>query len=350
MSPAAPGTPTSENRELRFDGSGVVVLIPCYNEEVAIGKVIDDFRRELPLANIVVYDNACTDRTAEEARKHGATVRFEKRRGKGFVINSMLRAEGADYLVMVDGDDTYEASSVHQLLAPLVEGRADVSVGARRTANREKAFRRFHVFGNNLVRWLINLIFGAGLSDIMSGYRAFTRRVAKSVPVIASGFEAETEMTIQLLSYNFVIAEIPIPYRERPPGSYSKLSTLPDGARVLLKILSLFKSTKPLTFFGLIALLFAALGSLLGGVVLYQLMRSQAQSGALIVMAGSCGVLSFTSAGVGAILHTINFRFRELHDVLLKLPGGNHSAGSGANHSHGPANLLKQLGGRADIE
>jgi glycosyltransferase involved in cell wall biosynthesis len=315
MSPEASSPPVPEPR---FDGAGVKVLIPCFNEEVSIGKVVDDFRRELPKAEIVVYDNKSTDRTAALAREHGATVRFEKRQGKGFVINSMFRDEDAQFLVMVDGDDTYDAGAVHRLLAPLAAGTADVVVGARRAESTEKAFRPFHVFGNSLVKNLINFIFGCRLTDIMSGFRAFSLRVARDIPVVASGFEVETEMTLQLFARSCVVVEVPVAYRERPAGSFSKLRTVPDGIRVLFEILNLFQSTKPLTFFGLIGIVFFALGAALGAAVAWEFFQSRAVNFAGAMVATSSILLSFFSASVGVILHTMNFRFRELWDIVLK--------------------------------
>lgn len=297
----------------------IKVLIPCFNEEVTIGKVIDDFRHELPEAEIVVYDNLSTDRTAEIAREHGATLRRVNIQGKGHVIAHMFRKEEGDIFIMVDGDDTYDAASVRRLMAPVLAGEADMVVGARLHQYTDQSFRPFHVFGNNLVRWLINTIFRSKLTDIMSGYRVYTPEVTRNVPVVASGFEVETEMTLQLLTLGFAIVEVPTPYKERPEGSFSKLNTFSDGTRVLLKILGIFKSTKPLTFFGLIGLFFFIVGMLLGSVVIYEFVAYRyIHRVPTAILAASCVLLSFFSASVGVILHSLNFRIRELHDVIRK--------------------------------
>ena len=187
------------NEEKR--GAQIAVLIPCHNEEATIGKVVDDFRGELPQARIIVFDNCCTDKTASIAAEHGAEVLKEPRKGKGFVVERMFHQIEADFYVMVDGDDTYPAAKVKELLSPVVNGDADMTVGARLNQYSDASFPPFHLFGNNLVRWLVNLIFGARLTDIMSGYRAFNRDVVERIPVVSASFEVETEMTVQMLYY-----------------------------------------------------------------------------------------------------------------------------------------------------
>ncbi len=296
----------------------VVLLIPCLNEELTIGKVIDDFRRELPQATIIVYDNASTDQTAAVAREHGAIVRSEKRRGKGYVVNRIMSEEEGDFLIMVDGDDTYEASGVSTMLAPLIAGAADMVVGVRQTKS-DGAYRPFHVFGNQLVNRLVGAIYGCPVSDVMSGYRAFTHEVARSLPVVSTGFEIETEMMLQLLARGHVVAEVPVQYRERPHGSFSKLRTVRDGFRVLLTILGIAKSAKPLTFFGLIATAFTLVGV---PVLAFGLKRSLVDGVELatsVWLGGfSCMILAFICVGLGATLHSINSRFAELTDLIRK--------------------------------
>src|SRR6056300_529838 len=188
----------------------IAVLIPCLNEEVTISKVVQDFRKELPGATIYVFDNNSTDRTAELAEAEGAVVIPERKRGKGYVIASMFRKVEADYYVMVDGDDTYSAAHVQALLQPLLDGEADMTVATRLNEYEEESFRPLHVFGNNLVRSLVNWIFNSNLEDIMSGYRGFSRELVQNLPVLASGFEVETEMTIRVLDYGYTIQEVTV--------------------------------------------------------------------------------------------------------------------------------------------
>jgi len=208
----------------KYGGKNVAVLIPCYNEEVTIKKVINDFQQQLPMAAIYVYDNNSSDNTSDIARAEGAIVVREKRQGKGFVVASMFEDIDADVYVLVDGDDTYPADSVHELTLPIIEERADMVVGTRLTAFSDKSFRPFHIFGNRLVVKLVNMIFKSKLTDIMSGYRAFNMDFIRKIPIISRGFEVETQMTLQALYYDFVIIEVPVSYRERPEGSYSKLN------------------------------------------------------------------------------------------------------------------------------
>lgn len=244
----------------------VAVLIPCYNEELTVARVIQSFRRVLPDADIYVYDNNSRDRTAEIARENGAIVRHEPRQGKGNVVRSMFRDIDADYYVMVDGDDTYPAEFALDLLAPLRHGEADMAIGDRLSNGSyvKENKRAFHDFGNHLVQGLIGALFKNEIRDIMTGYRAFNRYFVKTIPILSSGFEIETEMSIHALDKKFLICEIPIDYRDRPEGSTSKLNTYSDGIRVLGTILTLFKDYKPLPFFSTVALVSLVLGLLVG--------------------------------------------------------------------------------------
>lgn len=244
----------------------VAVLIPRYNEAVTIGKVVDDFHRELPDARIYVYDNNSSDDTARIAHEHGAIVRFEPRQGKGNVVRQMLRDIDADYYLMVDGDDTYPAEAAHDLLRPLEKGIADHVVGDRLSNGTygEENGRAFHGFGNNLVRWLIKCLYHFDYNDVMTGYRAFDRAFAKTLPVLSPGFEIETELSIHAADKRWRIAQVPIDYRDRPEGSVSKLNTFSDGMKVLGMIASLFKDYKPLGFFSILALIFLIIGLAIG--------------------------------------------------------------------------------------
>lgn len=297
----------------------VAVLIPCYNEAATIARVIADFRRELPGAAVYVFDNNSTDGSGALAREAGATVIPEKKQGKGHVVAAMLEQVDADYYVMVDGDDTYPAERVHDLLKPVMDGRADMTVGRREAVDVSEAYPRFHRAGNWLVRSMVNLIFGARLQDIFSGYRVFGREAAMNLPVMAYGFDIETEMTIQCLYRKWVIHEIPVAYRGRPAGSESKLNTFSDGLRVLFKIFMLFRSYKPLTFFGGLAIVFfLASCGMAAGVYFTEWPSQSGYRLALIVLSATLLAMSLIATSIGVIVQLINFRFLELDSVLRR--------------------------------
>jgi glycosyltransferase involved in cell wall biosynthesis len=244
----------------------IAVLIPCYNESLTVGKVIDDFKAALPGAAVYVYDNNSSDGTGDIAREHGAIVRLEPRQGKGNVVRQMLRDIDADYYIMVDGDDTYPADAAMDLIRPIMDDEADHVVGDRLSNGTygEENTRAGHGFGNDLVRWLIGVLYGIELNDVMTGYRAFNRAFAKTLPVLSPGFEIETELSIHAIDKRWRIRQVPIVYRDRPEGSESKLNTVSDGMKVLGMIFSLFKDYKPLGFFSLLALIFLVVGLILG--------------------------------------------------------------------------------------
>lgn len=290
-----------------MDNPIIAVLIPCYNEALTIGEVVDDFRSELPDARIYVYDNNSTDDTAAIAYEHGAIVRYEPRQGKGNVVRQMLRDIDADYYVMADGDYTNRAEDVHALLQPLLDGYADHVVGDRISngAYGEENKRAFHGFGNNLVRWLIKRLYGFEYTDVMTGYRAFNRVFAKTMPVLSPGFELETELSIHAVDKGWRTVQVPTHYHDRPEGSTSKLNTFSDGAKVLKMIFSLFKDYKPLGFFSLIALILVVIGLLLGIPVIGEFMATglvpRLPTAVLAVAFCGCGVLLFSC---GLILDT----------------------------------------------
>ena len=299
----------------------IAVLIPCYQEEQTIGKVIADFRRALPQATIYVYDNNCTDATAELARQAGAVVRREKRQGKGFVVASMFEQVDADILVMVDGDDTYDATAVGALLDPILKGDADMTVAARLHTYADKSFRPFHLLGNRLICRIINWAFGSRISDIFSGYRAFTREAVAQIPITAAGFDVETELTLQALYRGLVITEIAAPYRARPEGSFSKLRTVSDGLAVMLRLFLILKSYKPLTFFGLCSMALAGLGLAAGFRPVYEYVTERyVYAVPSAVLAASLILLSFLSLGLGLILNSTNLRLLELEKLICKRP------------------------------
>ncbi len=233
----------------------IAVLIPCYNEAKTIGKVVKDYKKVLPNAEIYVYDNNSTDGSDELARESGAIVRYENRQGKGNVIRTMFREIDANCYLMIDGDDTYSAENAKEMCDLVLKGRADMVIGDRLSSTYFKENKRlFHGFGNKIVRFLINKLFKNNIKDIMTGYRAFSYDFVKSFPVLSKGFEIETEMTIHAVDKNFRIAEIPIVYTNRPEGSHSKLNTYSDGIKVLKTIGTLFKDYKPMGFFSFISI------------------------------------------------------------------------------------------------
>lgn len=238
----------------------IAVLIPCYNEEMTIYKVVSDFRRVLPEAVVYVYDNNSKDRTVEEALRAGAVVRREYKQGKGNVIRRMFREIDAQCYVMTDGDDTYPAEDAPEMVRMVLERGSDMVVGDRLSSTYFTENKRpFHNFGNSLVRKMINVIFHTDIKDIMTGYRAFSYSFVKSFPVISKGFEIETEMSIHAVDKNMLVENVVIGYRDRPQGSESKLNTISDGTKVLRTIVRLFRDYKPMSFFGILAGILAVL-------------------------------------------------------------------------------------------
>ena len=299
--------------------SNIVVLIPCLNEEITIGKVIRDFQKSIPEAQIIVFDNNSTDNTASIAHESGAKVEKELRPGKGNVMASMFQKVESDFYVIVDGDDTYSAEHVRQLLKPVLDGSAEMSVAARLEEYSEKSFRPFHIFGNNLVRRLVNWIFRSNLTDIMSGYRVCSRELVKAVPIFSSGFEVETEFTIRALDYGFRITEVSVPYRKRPKGSSSKLRTFHDGFKILTEIGRISKAYKPFTFFGGIGLVLIIIGGVSGiWVILDYLDDEYVNKVPTAILSTGLMLLGFGSIGIGVLLNTINYRFRENLRLLQK--------------------------------
>ncbi|MEI2456796.1 MULTISPECIES: glycosyltransferase [Lysobacter] len=289
------------------------VLIPCYNEAKTVAKVVADFRRALPDAEIWVFDNASSDDTAALALGAGARVRRVPAKGKGNVVRTMFREVEADVYLMVDGDDTYPAEHALALLEDVIEGRADMVVGTRLEQHDSDSFRRFHGFGNKLVRWSIGRLFGQPVRDVLSGYRAFSRRFVKSMPVLSRGFEIETEMTVFAMANAFVLSERTVPYGVRPEGSESKLNTFRDGFRVLRTIGFLFKDLRPLLFFGTAALL-AALASVgFGAFVVHEYSLTGAVTHpSTAVLAAALALTAFILLATGLILDTVNRRSNEI--------------------------------------
>jgi len=292
----------------------IAVLLPCYNEELTIKKVINDFKKELPEATIYVYDNNSRDKTYDIAKENGAIVKKEYRQGKGNVVRSMFRDIDADIYVISDGDDTYPAKFIHDIIEPIKSGEADIVIGDRLSNGtyKNENKRALHNFGNHLVKSLINKFFKADLKDIMSGYRAFNKKYVKNIPINSSGFEIETEITLHTLDKKFLLKEIPIEYRDRPEGSFSKLDTLSDGIIVLKTIFWVFKDYQPLKFFSLLSGLFFLCSVLLGAVVVSEFIETsyitKVPSAILSVGLMLVSVLFLFS---GFILDTISKQHRE---------------------------------------
>ncbi len=298
----------------------VAVLIPCYNEETTIEKVVRDFKRELPEADIYVYDNNSKDKTVEKAREAGAIIRYEYNQGKGNVVRRMFREVNADIYVMVDGDDSYPAEDVHKLIEPIQEGKADMVIGDRLSNGtyKKENKRTFHEFGNSLVKKTINKLFNSKLKDIMTGYRVFNNIFVKNMPVLSEGFEIETEMTLYALDKRFIIKEIPIEYRDRPKNSYSKINTISDGIKVLKKIISMYKDYKPKRFFFIIALILVALGLVFGVPVIVEFFKTRYISKLpSAVLATGLVTLGMIVAQCGVILDTIVKQHRESFEQKL---------------------------------
>lgn len=285
----------------------VAVLIPCYNEELTVTDVVNDFRRVLSEADIYVYNNNSKDKTKELAIKAGAIVRDEYAQGKGNVVRSMFRDIDADVYIMVDGDNTYPADEVEKLIVPVLEGKADMVIGDRLSSTYyEENKRPFHNFGNSLVKGLINLLFKSNLEDIMTGYRAFSKKFVKCMPVMSNGFQIETEMTIFALTNNMKVVNVPITYRDRPEGSESKLNTVSDGIKVLLTLFNLFKDNRPFLLFGILSFVVFIVGLIIGVPVIVEFAKTAYITKVpSAVLAAALMINSFLLFSVGIILDAV---------------------------------------------
>ena len=299
----------------------IAILIPCYNEAKTIEKVVKDYRKVLPMADIYVYDNNSTDGTDKIARKAGAIVRYEYRQGKGNVIRTMFRDIDADCYLMIDGDDTYPAESAVEMCELVLSGRADMVIGDRLSSTYFVENKRlFHNFGNKIVRFSINFLFKNEVKDIMTGYRAFSYEFVKGFPVLSKGFEIETEMTIHAVDKNFKIVEVPVTYRDRPSGSVSKLNTYSDGIKVLNTIAVLFKEYKPFYFFGLISLLLLLLSLIFGVPVIIEFFETGlVPRFPTLIVSGVFLTLVFLFWITGIILDVIVKKNRQSYELYLNL-------------------------------
>ena len=304
---------------MKTDKEKIAVLIPCYNEAKTVEKVVKDFKKELPSADIYVYDNNSSDGTDKLAKKAGAIVRYERRQGKGNVIRTMFREIDADCYLMIDGDDTYPAKHAKEMCNLVLKENVDMVIGDRLSSTYFTENKRpFHNFGNRLVRALINHLFKSKVRDIMTGYRAFSRDFVKTFPVLSKGFEIETEMTIHSLDKNFYIKEIPVDYRDRPKGSVSKLNTFSDGFKVLKTIARLYKEYKPMHFFGLISFIFFVITLVFGIPVFIEYFKTGlVPRFPTLIFSGFMLMISLFSLSCGIILEVVVKKHRQLFELNL---------------------------------
>jgi len=300
--------------------SKIAVLIPCYNEGTTIGKVVVDFRSELPEADIYVYDNNSTDDTVEKAKKAGAIIGYERRQGKGNVVRRMLREIDANCYILVDGDDTYPVENAREMARMVLEEKTDMVIGDRLSATYfEENKRPLHDSGNRLVRSIINRIFHSDVKDIMTGYRAMSRRLVETLPLLSEGFEIETEMTIMALDSGLDIQHIPVQYRDRPDGSVSKLNTITDGCRILLTILKLYRDYQPLRFFSMIAVLLVVIAT----IVLIPVLTEYFQTGLVpryptLIVCGFVILFAMMMWVCGIVLEVMLAHQRQLRELIVK--------------------------------
>ena len=299
----------------------IAILIPCYNEEKTIAKVVADWKKELPDATIYVYDNNSTDNTVMEATNAGAIVRYEYNQGKGNVVRRMFREINAECYIMVDGDDTYPATYGKAMVDSIVSKKAEMVIGYRlSTTYVTENKRKFHNFGNNLMKNLINTLFHSNIKDIMTGYRAFSYEFVKTFPVISKGFDIETEMTIHAIHNNMKIESIPIEYRDRPAGSSSKLQTIPDGIKVLKMLTRLFKNYKPMAFFGLMSIML----TIFAAVLFIPVFVEYLQTGLVdrfptLIVSGFIMLFAIQSFFSGLILNVLTERSRQDFEFKLQM-------------------------------
>ena len=299
--------------------SKVAVLIPCYNESLTIEKVIVDFKKALPEADIYVYDSNSIDGTDEIAKKAGAIVKYEKRQGKGNVIRSMFRDIDADCYLMIDGDDTYPAEHARIMVEHVINENVDMVIGDRLSSTYFIENKRlFHNAGNRLVRLLINKLFKSNVKDIMTGYRAFSKVFVKNIAILSKGFEIETEMTIHALDKNFLLKEIPVTYRDRPEGSVSKLNTISDGVKVLKTIVALFRDYKPFAFFTSISIVIFFIAAVLFFPVFIDFLNSGVVLRfPTLIVSGLLAVVSILLWVCGIILDVIVKKQNQVYELML---------------------------------
>ncbi len=303
--------------------NNIAVLIPCHNEEITIGEVVSEFRNALPTCRVYVYDNNSTDKTIDRARAAGAIVRKEQLQGKGNVVRRMFSDIDADVYLMADGDGTYDPTIAPALVSKILDDALDMVVGVRLRNKSDDAFRRGHKVGNKTLTKFVGWLFGHRFTDILSGYRAFSKRFVKSFPALASGFEIETELTIHALELKMPVGEVNATYATRPEGSLSKLNTWRDGIRIFATIVFLFKEVRPARFFGAIFIILALVSLFLA----YPLLLTYLKSGLVprlptAILSTGIMVLAFISVACGIILDTVSRGRRETKRMnYLSMPG-----------------------------
>ena len=299
----------------------IAVLIPCYNEAKTIEKVVKDYKKALPEADIYVYDNNSSDNTDKIAKKAGAIVEYEYKQGKGNVIRGMFRNIDADCYLMIDGDDTYPADNAREMCDLILNGKADMVIGDRLSSTYFTENKRpFHNFGNKIVRFFINKIFKNNIKDIMTGYMAFSYNFVKGFTVLSKGFEIETEMTIHSVDKNYKLIEIPVTYRDRPEGSVSKLNTFSDGIKVLKTIATLFKEYKPALFFNIIAIICLLLSLIIGfPVIINYFQTGLVPKFPSLIVSTILLVITLLMWITGIILQVINKKHKQLYELYMNL-------------------------------
>ena len=349
--PPAAGAVTGPSRELQ-----VAVLLPCQNEERTVGTVVSDFRSVLPQARVYVYDNDSTDDTVERARAAGAIVRRERRRGKGNVVCRMFADIDADVYVMADGDGTYDAGSASEMVQLLVDENLDMVVGSRIAPEGSHAYPRGHVVGNRVFNRVLKMLFGAGFTDVFSGYRVLSRRFVKSFPVRFTGFEIETELTAHTVEIGLPYAEVDTPYRARAEGSSRKLRTLRDGLRIMLAAIRLFKEMRPMRFFTLIAAVLTAIAVSLGAVVVEEFVETGLVPRLpTAVLSASIQIVAFICLTAGLVLESVCRSRREARRLVYlgfepvsRDPAGPRTAPSDVEGEEPRALALEHDGERGD--
>jgi glycosyltransferase involved in cell wall biosynthesis len=312
-------TPDSHT-ELSSNAARIAVLLPCYNEAITIGKVVADFRRTLPAADIYVFDNNSTDDTAGKAAAAGATVLRSRRQGKGHVVQHMFHVVEADIYVLADGDDTYPAEAAAEMIRILQEADADMVIGTRMENSEPGAFRIMHEFGNRLISKLVSVLFRSPVTDVLSGYRVFREHFARTLYLRSGGFEIETEITLQAIAKSCVIKEIPVTYAVRPPGSISKLNTLTDGLHVLKCVILIFKDYKPLVFFSCMSILSFIFGLAAGWYPVTDYLETRFVSHVpLALLAAALEILAVLFLGIGLILSAIHRYHMENQELIGNL-------------------------------
>ena len=297
----------------------IVIIIPCFNEELTIANVISDCKKYLPEAEIYVCDNNSTDNTAKIAEESGAIVMYETRQGKGNVIRKMFREIDADCYVMIDGDGAHPLNYVKQMCDLVLKDDVDMVIGDRTNTYFNKNKRPFHNIGTKFVRFIINKVFRSNIKDIMSGYRVMNRFFVKSFPVLSEGFEVETEMTIHALDKKFTIKEIPTEYNERPKGSFSKLNTFSDGCLVLKTVFSLFKDYKPFCFFSIISFILFVISMILFIPIFIEFLQiNKVPRYPTLIVSGVIATMSLIMWICGIILQAIVRKYNEIYEIMLK--------------------------------